>query len=283
MIRRVDFHNHGTDRTDILDHEVKEFITRASRNLGPGGIVGLTDMAESGRCETKFEQFLGRVNNYFPTRNIGDCAVYLPSKDLTVVRSLESQTDRGHILTIGLNAGSYVPASKDLPLEEALLKANDLKGTPGADHPFGFEGIGPYLQENDSVIRNGLLKFFEINNRLAVWVPFLTPTFPNRKAREFHRRKKTEYPDLAFGAIISTDGHYPDEPGINYSCLDFPDPREMTNSSEMQNAILSSISTNSSYEGRKSFSYVAVARHIHGVMSFHGFGKTVRKIADSFS
>lgn len=212
---RLDLHNHINSRADVHADELAQFISTASKNLGQNGIVGIVDfqgLVKEPKCEQSFE--LLKKNH--SAKIIGDYAAYIPKHDLWVIRGLESETREGHILSIGLPIGEYLESSRDLPLESALLQSGARGAIRILDHPFGFEGAGPYVTKNMACLKN-LVSALETHNRLAIGLPFKTALFPNYHAKQWYSRFIRNNEKFRTGEIYGSDGHTPQSAGRVYT------------------------------------------------------------------
>ncbi len=211
---KADLHNHLRTSSILEDSDFNNSIDVASKKLGAGACFGMINMHD--RRYEKFVNLKGYDREW-----VGDNknAIYIPEKDVLVVRGQEITTKQGHLLVLGL--GYDIHLKNGISLEDTLKKARDNNGTIIADHPFYMEGTGNYLEKNLK-----LLEYFdaiEVHNGEAA---FGLPVSPfsigaNKNAQEFYKIIKKYYNHL--GAIASSDGHSIEEIGSNWTEIDKPE------------------------------------------------------------
>lgn len=250
-IVRVDLHQHLTDTDwELRDVDVVEIVERARDKLGANGVMGVVDFSDLNR-EQKFEILIDRIGKSgYRINQSSDDSVYLPDRQLFLTRLQESETQQGHILTLGLPVGTYVDNSRELPLENAVEQSWEKGKGAIADHPFGHRGIGRSLErENSNLVKYGKIVGFEVFNGMAVWFP-KTSFFPNWRAARSYQQHLGSNGSLLMGALIGTDGHSVGSIGDCYTNLEMPEPEEMLEtgvSSALQDAII----RNKKCDGRK--------------------------------
>tara|TARA_Y100000310_G_C20518098_1_gene732232 strand:- start:14 stop:751 length:738 start_codon:yes stop_codon:yes gene_type:complete len=194
MKRKADLHNHLKTKA-YYKSTINQVIDISRDRLGSGGILGLAN------CDDlRYEEFVDLKG--YERENFGT-HIYIPEKEITVVKGQEVFTKQGHILCIGLPKNKHV---KSKNLEDALKEARDLGTITIVDHPFFYQGCGDYLNANPE-----LLDFFD-----AIEVHNGEAFYGNKKAKEFYDELKNYY-DI--GAISSSDGHSLYEIGSSYSIL----------------------------------------------------------------
>lgn len=205
---RADLHNHFA-HDNLRPFDRKGFFNKtieiAKQRLGKGGILGLVNCL--GKRYEKFAELKG-----YDRQEIGN-AIYVPGKDILIVKAQEVFAKQGDILVLGLPRDYYIGKENNpfaISLEDALKEVKELNGIIGLDHGFFVDGVGPYLEKNYKLLE--YFDFIEVHNGNA-WI---TP-FANRKAQEFYKRIKNDY-DI--GAICSSDGHSLFEICSSYSLLD---------------------------------------------------------------
>ena len=205
---KADLHNHLRSSSILKDSDFNNSVDIASEKLGDGACFGLINMHD--RRYEKFADLKGYEREWIGENKN---AIYIPEKDVLVIRGQEVTTKQGHLLVLGL--GYDVHLKNSISLEDTLKKAKDNNGTIIADHPFYIEGIGKSLEKNMQ-----LLKYFdaiEIYNGEATFGLPIGP-FPknaNEKAQKFYNEIKEDFPHL--GAISSSDGHSISEIGSSYT------------------------------------------------------------------
>lgn len=214
----VDLHNH-------LGREGKnpgfdETVDIAYNGLGPGGIFGVVN---DGPEDKRYERFISSIegrNKY--ERIFGDDLrmVYVPDKKITIIGVEEVETKQGHMLAAGIPAHKKIQETKKvLSLEDSLKKSQDFGTIKIPVHPFGKDGIGPYLIDHKE-----LLEFFDAlemyNASAALWIPGILPRKANKKAKEFYYDQIIHYYDIDMGICAFTDGHSPEIIGRSYTSLE---------------------------------------------------------------
>lgn len=195
---KADLHNHLRSSSILKDSDFNSSIDAASKKLGGGATFGMVNVHD--RRYEKFADLKGYERVW-----IGDNknALYIPDKDVLVVKGQEVHTDQGHLLVIGL--GYDVHLKNNSSLEDTLKKAKDNGGTIITDHPFYMDGTGSYLEKNPQLLE--YIDAIEVHNGEASFGlpvgPF--PSGANKKAQEFYDEVKNDFPYL--GAIASSDGH----------------------------------------------------------------------------
>ncbi len=211
---KADLHNHLRTSSILEDSDFNNSIDAAYKKLGNGACFGLINMHD--RRYEKFADLKGYDREYIGENKN---AIYIPEKDVLVVRGQEVATKQGHLLVLGL--GYEVHLKNSASLEDTLKKARNNNGIIIADHPFYMEGTGNYLEKNLN-----LLKYFdaiEVHNGESA---FGLPVGPfsrnaNEKAQEFYSMIKKDYTHL--GAIASSDGHSIKEIGSSWTEIDKPE------------------------------------------------------------
>lgn len=198
-------------------------IDRAVKKLGDGGIFGLVNFSDR-----RYEDFAGQKG--YERKNFGN-AVYVPEKDILVVKGQEVPTTDGHLLVLGLKEDKHLKEGRGIL--DSIKEAKDENALVIADHPFGKAGAGKFFVEENN--RNhchfGLLDGWEIHNsEAALWLPGITPRKANNSAHFVYWLYDLENKGVA--AITSSDGHSVYELGISCTPLQMPSNYHEINSSE---------------------------------------------------
>jgi hypothetical protein len=218
---RADLHNHlrTVANMDGLYHPMMRIASRRLGNMGVLGVVDFENYGDNSRYAQIRSQAKGRIadlGNSFYDCNYG----------VFVVKGQEVQTDKGHILVIGLNQNQFIKSGKNVPLEDALKESKDKGGIIIADHPFYKEGIGEFLISNPDYIQN--FDGYEVHNgEAALHIPRLLPKYANEQANDFNYYNYQIFKRYGVGLLSFSDGHsineiarsfttlYPDEPLTN--------------------------------------------------------------------
>lgn len=220
----ADLHNHLATRRDLSHLEFDIVIDTIRERLGPGGIFGVCNFDDN-----RYEQFVGKQG--YERENMGN-AIYVPEKDIWVVKGQEVHSKDGSVLVLGLNEGKALKSGR--PLEDTIKESKDHKGINVMVHPFHIAGLGRYFEYNfrkynetplmQTIYFELFRKFdgIEIHNSEAALSLFpITPLNPNEKARELFRMMR--YFHTKLGTVISSDGHSVWEIGTSYMTVDFPE------------------------------------------------------------
>lgn len=212
---RADFHNHLRTSSRLKDSDFNTAIDIASERLWLGGTFGMINFADK-----RYEKFIGLKG--YERVYIGENknAIYIPEKDILVIKGQEVPTRQGHLLVLGLSYDEHITQYQTL--EDTLNEAKDKNRTIIADHPFSFEGIGNYLKQDDKNYR--LLRkidAIEIYNGEASIRPLA-----NWRAQNLFNTIVT-YPT---GAISTSDGHSFYELGTNWTEIDEIDRKKFSES-----------------------------------------------------
>lgn len=201
---KADLHNHLGRNGDNPGFD--ETIDIAYSRLGEGGIFGVAN------CDDyRYEGFVEQRGGKYQREN-KKCAVYVPEKDILVVKCQEMFTDKGDVLAIAMPHNVNV---KIKDITGAIKQAEDCGAALGAVHPFYVDGIGKFLEENPEFF--SYFSTFEVYNASAIWIPGISPRQANHKAIIFYLMKNL-YDNLGISA--STDGHSAKSIGKSYTMLD---------------------------------------------------------------
>lgn len=223
---RADLHNHLRTRSTWKEGDFNRAINITRKRLGQGGIFGLVNFSDN-----RYETF-SELSGYDRAAVDEDRAIYVPGKDVIVVKGQEVPTQQGHLLVLGLQKGTHLADGRKL--EDSLKEAKDLGGITLADHPFYKEGIGPYLKENPELI-NEIDAIETFNAEASLWIPFLTPARANRKAEKFFYAQTPRKGEP--GQLASSDGHSFYELGSNFTYLWMNDDYAGFSSSQLKESI----------------------------------------------
>ena len=128
---KADLHNHIRTRSPLKEEFFNKTINKARRRLGPGGVWALINFSDS-----RYETFAGlRGYNRINLRS----GIYVPEKDILVVKGQEVPTKQGHLLVLGLEKDKHLKDGRIL--EDTIKEAKDHNGILIVDHPFYFESV----------------------------------------------------------------------------------------------------------------------------------------------
>ena len=218
---KADLHNHLRTSSRYSEGDFNRAIDIALRKLGEGAVFGVVNFHDR-----RYEHFINLPG--YERQNLGDNknGIYVPEKDIYVVKGQEVPTQEGHLLVFGI--GERIHLKKGRKLEDTIKDAKDQNGIIIVDHPFNIAGLGPYLERNPRILEQ--VDAFEIHNGEA---SFGFPIGPipygaNKRAQEFYERIKPDFPDL--GAVSFTDGHSWYELGSSWTEIDRPKIEDFVNS-----------------------------------------------------
>ena len=247
---KADLHNHLRTSSILRNEDFNQAIDLASKRLGSSGIFAMVNFYDK-----RYENFISLKG--YNRDSLGENAngIYIPDKDVAVVKGQEIPTKQGHLLVLGL--GYEVHLKGDRPLEDTIKEARDNNGIIIADHPFFREGVGNYLDNHQDLIRH--FDALEIHNGKAALSLFgLLPKRANEKAKEFYERAVLDNRHL--GALSSSDGHSMYELGSSWTEIDSPD---LANKANFVSSLRESISqTSLSTERQNLDSRIGALDHI---------------------
>ncbi|MDP2628716.1 MAG: hypothetical protein Q8P15_02350 [Nanoarchaeota archaeon] len=222
---KADLHTHGRTTNRFREGDFNKIVDAAYRNMGEGCVVGIVNVGI--QSAWNFERIID-LKGY--DRITLENSVYVPEKDVLIIKTQQVPTNQGHYLAIGVPAGIKLKQYKNLEnsLDEAYGLGVDVIKV--ADPFLRFQGIGKYILQNP-----GLLEKFDgvgiYNGESETHIPFLNPKHSNQQAEEFFNEVKWKYPHL-FGTVIS-DGHSFYEIGSSWIKIKSPkigDAKTMNNS-----------------------------------------------------
>ncbi len=219
-IIRADLHQHLRTSSRFREGDFDRAVNVAYKRLGQGGVLGLVNFDDH-----RYEDFIGLRG--YDREDIGN-AVYVPERDILVVKGQEIQTVEGHLLVLAIPKNVHLRSGRNITLEYALKEKNERNGIGVLVHGWYWEGAGPYLMKHPELIEEPYgIDAIEVENGGAnLWLPFLTPRKANKKAQEYFLELRKENPHL--GALASGDGHSFYEIGFVYTEI----PRPVAESSE---------------------------------------------------
>lgn len=204
----VDLHNHLRTRSGMRGL-FNPTIDAARARLGIGGIVGLINFAD--RRYEDFSQERG-----YEKQDLGN-ALYVPEKDILVVKGQEVPTKEGHLLVLGLRKDVHLKDNRTLI--DTFKEAKDNNGIIVADHPFYLNGIGQKLKIAPDHL--DYLDGIEVHNGEAALSLFgLFPRYANSRAQLFFENVSQLRNELA--AISVSDGHSLRELGTSWTKISMP-------------------------------------------------------------
>jgi len=231
---KADLHNH-LSTTGHIPKDFNKIIDKAKERLGPNGIFGLADGEDN-----RYETFL-KLKGY--ERHDINNAIYIPQKEILVLRGQEVFTKQGHILVLGLNRGMNLKDMKNL--EDTLKQAKDYGGVTISTHPCFLDGI--VAKNPDKYLKyfeQDLIDAFEVYNGES-WLPLPGYTCANKNSQELYNSLKEKY---NLGAISSSDGHSVHEIGLSYTWLEKP---SYSNAEKLRESLRKSIREHKDYSKDK--------------------------------
>ena len=240
---KADLQNHLRTSSNLKQEDFNKAIDLARQRLGENGIFALVNFSDR-----RYEHFIGfrGYERVYARENRN--AVYVPEKQVLIVKGQEVPTQQGHLLILGLGFDVHMKEHKSL--ECTLEEAKDKNASTIADHPYSYNGIGPYLEDHIGLYPD--LNAVEIHNGETL-------RKANQEARNMHRGLKFLYSDMKIGALSSSDGHSFHELGTNWTEIEMPDMQHSQFLSSLKDSI---INTNLETPRQEQISYRGIAEHI---------------------
>lgn len=221
----------------------------ASRRLGEGGVLGVTNFNEArivgGRYERiiddRYEKIVQKKG--YERDDKFKNAVYIPQKKLWIIKSQEVPSlingHEVHVLAVGIPVGQHIDVRRNI--EDIADDCNDLGGRNVLDHPGYTHGIIPFLEEDPTLLETLMpkVKGWEVYNSSAAFnlgvLPVVSRIFPpraNQKASDFYfSRIKPNYPHVK--PIKSSDGHSKVEIGRAFTETDMPEYEQIQDGQQL--------------------------------------------------
>jgi len=205
---KADLHNHLRTSSNRKKNDFNKAVDTTFKRLGRNSLIGMVNFEDR-----RYEKFTRQIGRYDRTELDG--AVYIPEKDVTIVKGQEIPTKQGHLLALGLPHGTNLDSGREI--KDTIKEVKDNNGIIILDHPFYFEGAGEYIRKNLSLLED--VDAIEVYNGTC---SFGFPIGPlnsdaNKKALVFFE----EYSSVMnFGGIVTSDGHSFYEVGRSYSELE---------------------------------------------------------------
>lgn len=258
---KADLHNHWRTSSRFYNGDFNRIVDTAQQKLGKGAIIGFINFSDR-RYEGLIQQ------KGYDRESVGDAeqAIYIPSRQVLIVKGQEVPTKQGHLSVLGIGAGICIKEGRTL--EETLREVKDFGGIAIADHPFYFEGLGRYLTTSPHLYEQ--LDAIEIHNGEAGF-GFRFGPLPidaNEQAIKAYLANKKDYPNL--GALSVSDGHSSRELGSSWTMLNYP---QLTNTKEFVESLRKSIrQTNELTESKRTNSIFGAIEHIAKVIAITKIG-----------
>ncbi|MFH1585889.1 MAG: hypothetical protein ABIB79_03920 [archaeon] len=199
---KVTLHNHFRTRSNFKPEDFNRIVDLAYEGLGRGAIVGITNFT-SGENAFNYERvtgFRGYKRDYIGGEK-GN-AIFVPEKEITLIKTQEIPTKQGHVLVPGGERGKNLKPDKNL--EYTLKEAEEINSKTFLVHLYSGSGVFHYIKDNMHWLN--YVGGIEIQNGEAVLSRIgVTPIDANRKSREFYREAVKKYPHLI--PLVSSDGH----------------------------------------------------------------------------
>jgi len=206
---KADLHNHLGSQGKNPGFD--ETINLAYNKLGNGGIFGIAN-SDDFRYENFINQKGGKYERV-PLLESDKRMIYVPDKNILVVKCQEMFTKQGHVLATAMPYKENVN-TKDA--KSAIRAAKNLEASLISVHPFYQFGIGNFLRENPELLQS--FSSWEIFNGSAEFsFPFVLPRNANVKALDFYATENLSR--LNIGISSFTDGHSPEVIGKCYTEL----------------------------------------------------------------
>ncbi len=204
---RADLHNHLRTLSNLRQKDFNIIIDLARQRLGENGIFAFVNFNDK-----RYERFIGLKGYERDYIREDRTAVYVPEKQVLVVKGQEIPTKQGHLLVLGIGCDEHI--KPDRTLEDTLKEAGDKNAIVIEPHGYSKNGIGFYLEDNIGLYFH--LNAVETHNGETL-------RKVNQKARTRYRELKSLYPYINLGALSSSDGHSFHELGTNWTEIEMPD------------------------------------------------------------
>lgn len=256
---KADCHNHLRTGADLSSLGFNKVIDITKERGGPGAILGIVNFDDR-----HYEQFAQKPG--YERIDLGN-GLYIPEKDVLVVKGEEIATNQGHLLVLGLIKNEHPEHGKDL--EETIIDLLPTGAVIIADHPFSCYGIGKKLNEirdiKGVIQHSGYLSKIdgiEVHNGEAS----LSLT-ANSMAKEFYKLMGHWFPNL--GAVIDSDGHSLREMFTSYTSIEMPeDYREIKSPYLLNDMLKSAIQLHRDFSGKMSNSRIMALVHLFAMQAY---------------
>lgn len=211
---KADLHNHLRTGKHTLDGDFNKAVDYARKNLGKNAILGIIN-----RNDSRYEKLISQKGYFRELSDLDGSSVYVPEKEVYLIKGQEVRTKKGNILVLGLSPRDYV--LNGTSLERAISSAKEKGGIVIASAPFYQSGIGNYLIKKRESLKG--IDAIEVYNSKAEF-SFPIGPFPenaNETAKDFYKYVCGIYAPL--GAISSSDGNSFYEIGSSYTEFQNPD------------------------------------------------------------
>jgi len=232
-IVRADLHNHLRTGSYMPSGIFNQAIDVARQRLESKGIFALVNF-----CDRRYEDF-SHLKGY-ERQDLGK-ALWVPQKEILVVKGQEVPTKSGHLLVLGLD--SNIDLASGRTLEDSIKEAREHDGIIILDHPTYKEGIFagmPYEKIAEFAQKAEGIEVF--NGEAELYVPFITPKGANESAsRAYIQLFSNNGMGRNLGAVASSDGHSLRELATSYTELEFEDYSRLLNRSKINQELREAI------------------------------------------
>lgn len=234
---KADLHNWLATTNEFPESFFNKVVDRASKKLGPGGILGVVEASDEKRYG-KFIELPGYVRE-----DLGN-AIHLWDKDLTIIRGerVFSNDKKGSVLVLGLKEENRM--SHDRNLRDVFKEAKDKGGIIIYNPAYCTLPSYSYLEFVDAI---------EAHNG-----SFALKLGSNELSQKFYKSHRDNYP---IGYIVTSGGHSIRE--IGSSWMGIPNLNK-TDADSIKESLRFGISRNREpyvREEKKSNSHVMSAVH----------------------
>lgn len=249
----ADLHNHLKTGSYMPEWIFNKAVDIALQRLRKSGIFGMVNFEDR-----RYEDFVSLRG--YERQDFGN-AVYVPGKEILVVKGQEVPTKEGHLLVLGLTKDVRLKAGRTL--DDTIKEARDNNGILVADHPFYLHGTGNFLDKHPEFLEQ--IDAIEIHNGEAIDLWPLTPIAPNERAWSSHivwrNRIKSKGAERSLGALYVSDGHSLNELGTSYTILDMPDYAGLKTSGDVVSSLRKAVRADFLY-GKKKDSISGALNHM---------------------
>lgn len=209
---KADIHNHFRTISYIPEGFFNKATKIIRKNLGQGGLVGLVNY----QCN-RFEQFsesLGEERIKIGTEKNFN-ALYIPNKDITIIKGQEIPTKEGDLLVYGISANDFLKSGRSL--QDTAKDAKE-KYNAFVVAQTGVQGTIEAIKNNPKLLM--YVDAIEIWNGGANFpIPGKNPLDANKKAEQLYFELKKQN---NLGSVVTSDGHSLHEIGSSYNLISRP-------------------------------------------------------------
>lgn len=215
---KADMHNHFQTLARIKEGFPEKAIGVIHKKLGKGGIVGLVNY-QCNRFEQLYKKLKGERVEIGTLKRFN--AIYIPEKEITIVKGQEIPTEEGDLLVYGIPHDVYLRSGRSL--EDTAKEAKEIHGAVVVAQT-GIQGTTEKFNKENL---DGLEYIDAIetwNGSASIPIPGKNSLRANKNSEETFKSFKPlkEIYDSQLGSIVTSDGHSLYEIGSSWTMI--PEP-----------------------------------------------------------